>query len=257
MLRKIFIKDYKNFNNDKVKVQHGIYCSVLGVVLNLLLFIIKMVAGILSNSISVIGDAINNLTDMGSSIISFFGFKISSKPADKDHPYGHQRVEYITGLIISVLIIVVGVQLLINSITKIINNDIAVYTNLTLIILSVSILIKLYLSFVNFSTSKKINSLTLKASAKDSLNDVISTFIILISAIVAMLFNLNIDGYMGVLVSLFICYSGINLLRETVGPLIGEKVDSQKINDVLLCIKSNDIILGVHDLMCHSYGIVF
>lgn len=254
MIRKLFIKDYKNYNDEKVRIKHGIYNSILGISFNLLLFVMKLVAGILSNSISVIGDAINNLTDMGSSIISFFGFKISSKPADKDHPYGHQRVEYITGLIISVIIIVVGVQLFSSSITKIFSNDIVKYTNITLIVLVFSILIKLYLAINNFSISKKTNSITLKAAGKDSLNDVISTTLILISAIIAIKFNLNIDGYMGVFVSIFIFYSGVSLIKETVSPLIGEKVDSEKIKEIIDEILKEEIVIGVHDLMCHSYG---
>ncbi len=254
LLRKIFIKNYINIEDEKVRSDHGLLGSVFGAFCNLILFVIKLIIGILSNSISIIGDAINNLTDIGSSIISFFGFKLSLKPADKDHPYGHQRMEYITSLIISIIIIVVGIELLSSSITKVISNEEAVYSSLTFCILAISILIKLYLAYFNHKLGKQINSLTLIATAKDSLNDVISTVVILISATVSVIFNWNIDGYMGILVACFIIISGIKLVKETIDPLLGEKVDKNLIKKIVEEIKSSKEVLGIHDLMCHSYG---
>ncbi len=254
ILRRLFIKDYKNTADEVVRIKHGVLASIFGIIMNLILFIIKFIVGILSNSISIIGDAINNLTDMGSSVISFIGFKLSSKPADKEHPYGHQRIEYITSFIISVIIIVVGIELLTTSISKIVNKEIVSYNIVTIVILVVSIILKLYLSFFNKIIGKQINSMSLIASSKDALNDVISTFVILISAIVSILFKINIDGIMGVLVSLFILYSGIILVKETIDPLIGEKVDSNLVKEILKEIENNENIIGYHDLMCHSYG---
>ncbi len=254
ILKKIFIKNYDNTNLETVRNKYGVLASVFGCIINFILFIIKLLVGILSNSISIIGDAINNLTDMGSSIISFFGFKISSKPADKEHPFGHQRVEYITSLIVSIIIIVVGIELFSNSIEKIINKSEVTYSILTIVILVISILIKLYLALVNKNIGKKINSLTLKATSRDSLNDCIATFFILISTILSLLFNINIDGYIGILVSLFIIYSGISLVKETISPLIGEKVDVDLINNVLNLVYEKKEILGVHDVIAHSYG---
>ncbi len=254
ILRKLFIKDYNNTTNEVVRIKHGVLASIFGIIMNLILFILKLIVGILSNSISIIGDAINNLTDMGSSIISFIGFKLSSKPADKEHPYGHQRIEYITSFIISIIIIVVGIELLSTSISKIINKEVVSYNTVTIIILIVSIFLKLYLSFFNKVIGKKINSMTLIAASKDALNDVISTFVILVSALVSIFFKINIDGIMGVLVSLFILYSGIVLVKETIDPLIGEKVDPNLVSEILKEIENNDNIIGYHDLMCHSYG---
>lgn len=254
LLKKIFIKDYNNIKEESVRTKYGVLASVFSVIINLFLFIIKLIIGILSNSISIIGDAINNLTDMGSSIISFIGFKLSSKPADKDHPYGHQRIEYITSFIISVIIIVVGSQLFISSINKIISKEVSNYSYVTLIVLFISILIKLYLSYFNKSVGETINSLPLIASSKDALNDVIATSILLISAIVSIVFKVNIDGIMGVLVSLFIMYSGYDLVKETISILIGEKVEPELIKEVLNEIKKYEDVLGIHDVMCHSYG---
>ncbi|MFI3252655.1 MAG: cation diffusion facilitator family transporter [bacterium] len=240
--------------NDNVREKKGITASIIGCIVNFILFLIKLIIGLFSNSISVIGDAINNLTDMGSAVVSLLGFKISSKPADKEHPFGHQRAEYIAGLIISIVIIVVGIEVFSNSIQKIINNDNTNYSYVTVIVLIVSIILKVMLAIYNFKIGKKINSITLIATAKDSLNDVISTTVILISAIVSLLFKVNIDGYVGVFVSLFILYSGICLVKETVNPLLGEKVSNDLIIEITKFINSNDNILGVHDVVAHMYG---
>lgn len=252
LIDKIFIKDSKD--NNKNRIIYGITASILGCVINLSLFIIKLIFGLLSNSISVIADAINNLTDIGSCVISFIGFNVSSKPADKEHPFGHQRIEYITGLIMSIIIIVIGIEFFGSSISKIISKEVSSFSYVTIIILFISIILKLYLAFFNKKIGVKINSISLKVSAKDALNDCIATFFVLISAVVSILFNVNIDGYIGVLLSLFIIYSGICLVKETISPLIGEKVDDKLLIDVLNDVKSYSDILGVHDVMCHCYG---
>ncbi len=161
IIKKIFFRKNSDMNDEKVRSKYGAIASIFSALINILLFSFKLLVGVLSNSISIIGDAINNLTDMGSSIISYIGFKISSKPADEDHPYGHQRVEYITSFIISVIVLIVGFQLLISSVNKIINKDVVVYSNITLIVLVISILIKLYLVFFTSKISKQINSITL------------------------------------------------------------------------------------------------
>lgn len=254
IIRKIFIKDYNNVTDETVRLKHGLVASIFGIILNLFLFVIKLLIGLFSNSISIIADALNNLTDMGSSIISFIGIKLSSKPADKEHPYGHQRIEYITSFIISVIIIIVGFELLSTSISKIFNKDEVTYSFITLIVLFISILIKIYLSFFYKSIGSEINSLPLIASSKDSLNDVLSTLFILISAAVSIIFKINLDGIMGVVVSLFILYSGVMLAKETIDPLIGEKVDPKLIENILKEINDNEEVIGYHDVMCHSYG---
>lgn len=243
-----------DYNNQEIRTKYGTATSIFGCVINLLLFIAKLFFGLLSNSISIITDAINNLTDMGSSIISFIGFKISNKPADKEHPFGHQRVEYITSLIISIIIIVVGIELFSSSISKIINKEETVYSTITIIILIISIILKIVLFFVNNIISKKINSLTLKTTAKDSLYDCIATLLILISAIISISFNINIDGYIGVLLSIFIIVNGILLVKETMSPLIGEKVDTELVAKIVKLVKNKKEVLGVHDIVAHSYG---
>lgn len=253
LIKKIFIKS-NNTKDASVRVKYGVVASIFSLIINIFLFIIKLIVGLISNSISIIGDSINNLTDMGSSIISFFGFKLSSKPADEDHPYGHQRIEYITSFIISMVVIVVSVQLMITSINKVVTKEVAEYNYITLIVLVVSVIIKFYLSIFNSKIAKEINSTTLKASSKDSLNDCISTIVILISAILSIIYDINIDGYMGILVAIFILYSGISLAKETISPLIGEKTDAELIKKIINEIKTYEEILGIHDLLCHSYG---
>ncbi len=254
LFRKLFIKKYSNTSEQTVREKHGFLASIVSLLLNLILVVIKLCVGLLSNSISIIGDAVNNIADMLSGIISLFGFKISSKPADKDHPFGHQRMEYVSSLIISIVIIVVSIEVFSSSINKIIYSTTTTYSYITIIVLIISILLKLYLSYFNFKISKLINSLSLKAVAKDSRNDAISTFVILISTIISMILNINLDGYMGVIVAIFIFISGINMVRETVSVLIGEAADKELVDKILKDINNEEYILGIHDVMCHTYG---
>lgn len=252
LIKKIINRNTNDIESSRIKF--GVFASILSVLFNMTLFCVKLFVGILSNSVSIVADAINNLTDMGSCIISFIGFKISSKPADEEHPYGHQRAEYITSLIVSIIIIIVGIEILSSSVTKIFIEEVAQYSTITIVVLVVSIVIKAYLAYFNYKIGKEINSLTLIATAKDCLNDTITTFVILLSSIASILFNLNIDGYMGVLVAIFILYSGIKLVKETISPLLGEKVDVDLVSNIINEIKSNSNVLGVHDVMTHSYG---
>ncbi len=254
LLRKLFIKNYKDVENSKVREQHGLLAGIVGIIFNTLLFSGKLIVGFISSSISVIGDAINNLSDLGSSIITVFGFKISSKPADEDHPFGHERVEYIAGLVISIIIIVIGVQLISSSVSKIIDGGRTTYDLFTYIILGASIVIKIFLALFNYKLSKEINSLTLKASSKDCINDVIATSVILISVIIGNFMDINIDGYMGVVVGLFIIFSGTRMIKDTVDPLIGSSADKELVNKIKGVIKQNSVVIGLHDIICHSYG---
>lgn len=260
-LRKLFIKDYNNVKDPKVREKHGKLASFVGVFSNLFLFIIKLFAGILSGSIAIIADSINNLSDMGSSIITLVGFKLANAPADDDHPYGHQRIEYISGLIVSIIIIFVGGNLLLTSIEKIMNYTPEVVENTTLYIsmgiLGVSILIKLWQSIFNKKVGKIINSLALEATSADSRNDCISTLVILLGNIALLIWKdipFSLDGVLGILVSLFIIIAGINLIKETVDPLIGVSVESEFVKNIVEDIKKNDVVLGLHDLVCHMYG---
>lgn len=254
LLRRIFIKDYKNISDAKVRTAHGQLASFFGVITNVFLFIVKLVFGLLASSISIIADSINNLSDTGNSFVALIGFKISAKPADKEHPFGHQRLEYLAGLIISIVIVVLGGNMLVQSIQRIINNETSTYTYWTFIILGVAILLKVYQSFFNYKVGKLIDSVTLKATALDSLLDVFATSAVLSSALVSSYLQWNIDGYMGIIVSLVVAYSGIKMIKETIDPLIGKAADKDLVNKVMADILSYDGVLGVHDLRAHSYG---
>ncbi len=254
LLRRIFVKDYINVGDAKVRTAHGQLASFFGVITNILLFAAKLVFGLLASSISIIADSINNLSDTGNSFVALIGFKISAKPADKEHPFGHQRLEYLAGLIISIVIVVLGGNMLVQSIQRIINNEASTYTLWTFIILGLAILLKVYQSFFNYKVGKLIDSVTLKATALDSLLDVFATSAVLASALVSFYFGWNIDGYMGIIVSVVVAYSGIKMIKETIDPLIGKAADKDLVNKVISDILSYDGVLGVHDLRAHSYG---
>lgn len=261
LMRKLFIKNYENIGEEKVRVAHGKLASFFGIFSNLILVIMKIFAGVISASISIIADAINNLSDMGSSIITLVGFKLASAPADKEHPYGHQRIEYVTGLVVSVVIMFVGISLFKTSIEKMIDYEITTinpkFIYISIGILIVSILIKVWQSIVNYKIGKIINSVALKATSKDSLNDCISTGALLIGNII-LLFVPNIpfslDGLLGILVSLFIIVSGIKLIKETINPLIGVSTNEEFVQKIIELLKNESFVLGYHDLVCHMYG---
>ena len=261
LLRKVFIKDYNNTKDAKVRENHGKLASFVGVFSNLVLFVIKLFAGILSGSIAIIADSINNLSDMGSSVITLVGFKLANAPADDEHPYGHQRIEYISGLIVSIIILYVGGNLLFTSIDKIRNFEPQTVDNITMYItigiLSISILIKLWQSIFNKKVGKIINSLALEATAADSRNDCISTFVILLGNIALLIWKdipFSLDGVMGILVSIFIIIAGVNLIKETIDPLIGVTAENEFVQDIVKFIENDPVCLGVHDLVCHMYG---
>ena len=254
LLAKLFIKNYKNVEDDKVRTSYGTMAGIFGIVTNFILVVIKLFIGILSFSISIIADAINNLSDMDSSLLTIIGFKISNKPADKDHPYGHQRVEYIISLIIAMIIAFVGLELFTTSIEKIITPDEIKFEVITFVVLGVAIVLKAVQGLFYLSASKKIDSLSLKASAKDSINDCISTTAVLIGTIISKVSGYNVDGIVGILVSGFIMYSAVMLIKETMSPLIGEKPDPELVEKVSRTVLSYPKILGIHDMITHLYG---
>ncbi|MPM57116.1 Ferrous-iron efflux pump FieF [bioreactor metagenome] len=259
LLRKLFIKDYKNVNNPKVRERHGILAALGGVFINLLLFTFKLIIGLLTVSMSIISDALNNLTDLFSCFVNLFGFKIASKPADKEHPYGHERVEYIAGMIVSFIIVAVAILLGYTSIMKLIQHDSELdFSNSTwaFVILGGAILAKLLLGFFYYGIGKAINSVTLKASMQDSLNDVLCTSAVLIATIIQFFFRELwwLDPAMSIVVALFILYSGVKMIFETASPLIGLTPDSEFVKTILDDIRSRDGVLGIHDLVIHSYG---
>lgn len=254
ILIKLFIKNPNDTKNPTVREAYGLLGSVVGVLCNLILFASKLAIGTLFNSISITADAINNLSDAGSSIITWIGFKLSSKPADEDHPFGHARVEYISGLVVSFLILLLGVELIKSSIDKILHPDPLSFSLIMIVVLILSILAKLWLSLFNRKLGNKIDSTSLKATATDSMNDVIATSAVLISILISYFTQLQIDGYMGFLVAVFIIYSGINLIKETISPLLGEAPTAELVSSIEQKISSYEGVLGFHDLVVHNYG---
>lgn len=250
----VFKKEHNDTPNTSVREAYGTLAGIFGIITNLVLFAIKLIIGILSGSISILADAINNLTDSGSSILTIIGFKLSSKPADKEHPYGHERMEYLTGLGISVLILIIGFELLTTSIRKLFSPELPNFSYITFIVLFISIFLKLFQGLFYRKVGKIIKSDALIAAYTDSFNDVISTTAVLISTIVSFFSGIILDGFIGIGVSLFILYSGIKLVVETANPLIGTVPDCETVNRISEKIKEYDIVLGIHDLVIHSYG---
>jgi cation diffusion facilitator family transporter len=253
-LIKTFIKDYENTSNPRVRDDYGKLAGVVGILSNTLLCIMKIVIGLLFNSLAILADGINNLADASSSILLLIGIKMASKPADQDHPYGHARIEYINGLIISLLIIMVGFQLLMASIGKIRNPDPLEFSYITVIILVLAILIKIWQAVFYIKIGNEIHSTTLKAIGTDSRNDVITTSAVLLSILIGKLIGIQLDGIMGGLVALFILYSGYQLIRETSTPLLGGAPDPEMVKKIQDLILGFDGIIGIHDLVVHNYG---
>ena len=217
-LAKLFIKDHKNYKSPEVRTRYGLLCSALGIVLNVLLFVGKYIAGILSGSVAIAADAVNNLSDAGSSLISLFGFRMASKKPDPDHPFGHGRIEYLAGLAVSLLIILMAFELGKSSVEKIISPEPVVPGLVSILILLASIAVKLYMGAYNRSIGKKISSAAMAATAADCFSDTVATAVVLISMLVSLFTGVNIDGYVGVAVALFILRAGILAARDTISP---------------------------------------
>lgn len=253
-LCRIFVKDYENTKDPQVRERYGKFAGIVGILSNVILCAAKILVGVIAGSIAIIADGINNLADASSSIITLAGFKLSSMPEDKEHPYGHARIEYISGMIVSVLIVVVGIELIKSSADKIMHPSLLEFSWSIVIVLLLAIAIKIWQAMFNINIGKRINSLTLTATGTDSRNDVIATTVVLISIIVGKLTGLQIDGYMGCLVALFIIWSGIGLVKETMSPLLGEAPDPELVNAISEMALSYGGVLGIHDLVVHNYG---
>lgn len=251
---KLFVKDSENTKSASVREAHGRLAGITGIICNVILFVCKLGAGLIFGSISVTADAVNNLSDALSSVIATVSFKLSNKPADEDHPYGHRRIEYVAGMLVAVIILFIGCELIRSSIDKIIHPSATKFSIITVSVLCFSILVKLFMNRMYAYIAKKINSTVLKATAQDSINDVYSTLAVLISAVAAELSGIAFDGYMGLAVSLFIIHSGISLIKETLDPLLGTVPEYEFVKTVENKIMSYDGILGIHDLMVHNYG---
>ena len=254
LLVKLFYGEMDMSDEKAVRRAYGTTCSGAGIGFNVLLFAGKLIAGMLSGSVAIVSDAFNNLSDAGSSIISLVGFKLSNKKSDPQHPFGHGRLEYISGLCVSFLIILMGVELGKASIEKIIEPAQVKFSLLTAAILAASILVKLYMALYNSRVGKRLNAVTMKAMAKDSLSDAVATSVVLMSMIVAKLADIAIDGYCGVVVAAFILFTGITAARDTISPLLGQKPDSEFIEEVMRIVNAHKEIIGTHDLVVHDYG---
>lgn len=255
LLIKLFVRDYKNTGSEKVRLAYGNLSSWVCMAVNLLLAAAKITAGALSGAISVLADGLNNLSDCGSGAVSYVGFRVAAKPADKKHPFGHQRSEYLAALIVAMIIFVLAAELMIESISQLITpGENSVWSVLSVVVLSVSIAVKFWLFLFNRSVAKRVNSEVIKATALDSLTDCLATLAALIAVIVSRFAGVNIDGYMGIFVALFIAFAGVGIFLDTIGKLLGEAPDPEIVQKIRNRIFMHGGVHGIHDLMVHSYG---
>lgn len=254
LLVKLFIKNYKNTEDAKVRTSYGILSSIVGIICNVLLFAGKLAVGAAVRSVSVMADAFNNLSDAASSVISFVGVKMAGKPADREHPFGHGRIEYIAALAVAFLVLQVGFTFFKNSIEKIRNPEALSFDLVSMLILLASVCVKLWLGYFNRILGKRINSSVMQAAATDALGDVVTTLATIGSILFFHFTKINIDGFVGLLVSLVVMWAGIGIARDTLEPLIGQPVDPQLYKKISDFVESYDGILGSHDLIVHNYG---
>lgn len=249
-----FVKDNSNVKDDTVRNSYGVLGGIIGIVVNIILFIIKLSVGVIVSSIAIMADAFNNLSDAASSLITILGFKLSNKPADREHPFGHGRIEYLSALIVAFMVMVVGLQFIKSSFERIVNPSPVIFELVSFILLIVSIFFKIWLSRFNKFVGEKINSSALKASSADALGDVFTTTCVAISFLASKFTSFPIDGYIGMFVALFIVYAGFNLVKDTINPLLGEAPDPELVESIERMVLSYDNILGSHDLIIHNYG---
>ena len=254
ILTRIFIKNSDSTSDPAVRSAYGMLCSIVGVVLNILLFAGKYIAGVISGSIAITADAFNNLSDAGSSVITLLGFRFAGMKPDREHPFGHGRIEYIAGFIVSVMILMMGFELGKSSVAKIISPEPIEGGIIPMIILTVSILVKLYMYVYNTAISKKISSAAMNATAKDSLSDCVSTAVVLAATVTARFTGVQIDGWCGLLVALFILWGGYNSAKDTLSPLLGNPPSREFVEKIEQIVLSEGTVVGIHDLVVHDYG---
>lgn len=254
LFSKFFIKNPNDYQSPAVRRAYGTLCSVVGIFLNILMFAGKFIAGNIANSVSITADAFNNLSDAGSSIITLFGFRLAGKKPDPDHPFGHGRIEYLSGLAVSVLILLMGFELMKSSITKLIHPEPVEASLLAGGIMVAAILIKLYMAFYNKTIGKKIDSAAMAAVAADSLSDTISTVVVLVSMILSKFIDFPIDAVAGIFVALLILKTGLESVRDTVAPLLGQTPDPEFVKQIEEITMESPYIVGIHDLIVHDYG---
>lgn len=253
-LVKKFVKKHEEINDIKVRESYGTLSSVVGIICNIILFIAKFIMGTLANSISIVSDAFNNLSDCASCVVTLFGYKMAAKPADKDHPFGHGRFEYLTSLVIAMVIVLVGFELFMGSFDKIFHPSKLEYSYVVLTTLIISIAVKIWMGLFNRKLGKRINSGTMLATSKDSINDVVATFATMVALVASLWTDAPLDGIMGIVVSLFILLSGFNIVKETVDVLLGQPADEKLVEQLKTMVEENPYALGMHDLIIHSYG---
>ena len=254
LLSKIFIKNSQDTNNPEVRQKYGMLCGAIGIFLNILLFAGKFFAGLISNSVSITADAFNNLSDAGSSVVTLIGFKLAGQEPDLNHPFGHGRIEYISGLVVSMAILLMGYELGKTSFDKIINPQPVEFSTITAVILIISVLVKLYMNRYNKSVADKIDSAAMRATAADSLSDSVATSVVLIASLIGKFTNFAIDGWCGALVSLFILRAGYMAAKDTISPLLGQRPDAELVGKIYEIVMEYPEVLGLHDLIVHDYG---
>ncbi len=254
LLIRSFVPGYENTDSPAVRERYGVLSSGVAMVCNVLLFAVKLVLGLVSGSIAITADAFNNLSDVGSAVITFLGFKLASQPSDEEHPFGHGRLEYISGLAIAFLVLMVGVEVVKSSIEKIIHPEPVDFSLIVLAILILSILLKLWMGRFNSILGDRIGSQTMKAAAADSISDCVSTGTTTLGIIIARLSGWQLDGILGLLAGGFILYAGYGIARDTISPLLGQRPDPQLVKEVEKILLSYDIVTNVHDLVIHDYG---
>ena len=253
-LASLFIKDRRNYDSPAVRQAYGVLSGAVGIGLNILLFLGKWIAGTLSGSIAITADAFNNLSDAGSSIITLIGFRLSGQAPDPEHPFGHGRMEYISGLLVSVAILVMGFELIVTSIGKLRDPEPIESSTVVFVILIASILVKLYMFYYNRSLSKKLESAAMKATSADSLSDTVATTLVLAATLISKYTGLILDGWFGILVGLFIVYTGGSTLKETIDLLLGQPPKQEFIDEIKEIVLGHSLVYGVHDLIVHDYG---
>lgn len=254
LLLKLFVKDYKNTENSTVREKYGVFAGFVGIVVNIIIASAKLLIGTVSGSISITADAVNNFSDAGSSVITLIGFKMANKPADPSHPYGHGRIEYISGMIVAFIVLIFGVELMKSSVDRIMNPVELTYNLWGIVVLALSIVFKLWLGLFNRKLGKAINSSTMTAVFTDCVSDSGATAVTIVSMLLAHFANVNIDGILGAIVAVIIIIAGINIIKDTLNPLLGQAPDKELVENIAETVLSYDKVVGIHDLIIHNYG---
>lgn len=256
LFARLFIKDRKNYSSPAVRTAYGVAAGAVGIILNVFLFVMKLIVGLLSGALSIVSDAFNNLSDAFSDIISIMGFRVATRKADEEHPFGHGRAEYVSGLIVGLIVMMIGIELLNTSFSRIRHPEAPEVDLVTLAVLLVSIAVKFYMFFANRSLAKKIDSVTLSAVALDSISDVAATAVVLLSSALYYSYEINIDGWAGLFVSVFIIIQGLKSVRDAVSPLLGNPPDPDQVAKIKQTVSEyrSRGVLGVHDIVVHDYG---